>query len=267
MPFPFHSTDIRGELIVLGTGTSVGVPVVGCACATCLSANPKNRRTRCSIVLGLPEGNLLVDTTPDLRSQFLRERIGIAHALLYTHDHADHVFGLDDVRLFPFTLGHPLPVYCEERVEARITKSFDYAFLPEMQHYAGGVPQLELRRIGLAPFDVLGARVVPFRLQHGRFEVLGFRFGDVAYCTDTNGIPPESWPALYDLDVLILDALRDRPHSTHFSIDQAVDVALQVGAHRTYFTHMSHELEHDATNAKLPPGMELAYDGLRLRLE
>ena len=266
MPNPFVTADIRGQLIVLGTGTSVGVPIIGCGCPTCTSDNPKNKRTRCSIILGLPEGNLLVDTTPDLRAQFLREQIGLAHAILYTHDHADHLFGLDDVRLFPYALGHPLPVYCEEHVEARITKSFDYAFLPEMQHYAGGVQQLEIRRIGLEPFEVLGARIVPFRLHHGRFRVLGFRFGDIAYCTDTNEIPPESLPALYDLDVLILDALRDRPHSTHFSLEQAIDAALNIGARRTYFTHMSHELEHDAVNAKLPVGMELAYDGLRLPL-
>jgi phosphoribosyl 1,2-cyclic phosphate phosphodiesterase len=252
-------------MVLLGTGTSVGVPVVGCGCPTCTSSNPRNQRLRCALVLGLREGTLLVDTPPDLRTQLLREKIGLVHATLFTHDHADHVFGLDDLRLFPYYLGHPMPVYCEEQVEARIRKSFDYAFAPA-PHYAGGVPQIEFRRITTEPFDVLGARVIPLRLGHGRFEVLGFRFGNVAYCTDTNHIPPESRALLVGLDVLVLDALRGKPHPTHFSLDEAVAEARRIGAKRTYFTHMSHDLEHEATNRVLPEGMELAYDGLRVPL-
>jgi phosphoribosyl 1,2-cyclic phosphate phosphodiesterase len=262
----FQTTDIQGQLIVLGTGTSVGVPCIGCGCATCTSDNPKNKRTRCALMLGLPEGNLLIDTPPDLRTQLLREKIGVAHAVLYTHDHADHVFGLDDLRLFPYYLGHPLPVYCEDFVEDRIRKSFDYAFAEDNHGYAGGVPQLEMRRITTEPFDLLGQRIVPIQLTHGKFRVLGFRFGNIAYCTDTNGIPPDSLSLLSGLDVLILDALRPRPHVSHFSLDQAVEVATQLKAKRTYFTHMAHELEHEATNASLPPSMELAYDGLRVPL-
>lgn len=253
-------------MIFLGTGTSIGVPVVGCGCPTCTSPDPRNNRLRCALVLGLPEGNLLVDTPPDLRTQLLREKIGLVHSTLYTHDHADHVFGLDDLRLFPYYLGHPLPIYCEEQVEDRIRKSFDYAFVPEAATYGGGVPQIEFRRITTEPFDVLGTRITPIRLVHGRFRVLGFRYGNIAYCTDTNQIPPESWPLLEGLDVLVLDALRQKPHSTHFSLDEAVAVAQRVGAKRTLLTHMSHDLEHVATNAALPPGIELAYDGLRLPL-
>src|SRR5690348_12315087 len=151
-------------MILLGTGTSIGVPVIGCGCSTCTSENPRNKRLRCSLVLGLPEGNLLVDTTPDLRTQLLREQIGIIHATLFTHDHADHVFGLDDLRLFPYYLGHPMPVYCEEQVEARIRKSFDYAFTEEAQNYAGGVPQIDFRRITTEPFTLLGQSVVSIRL-------------------------------------------------------------------------------------------------------
>ena len=150
MPLQLKTTDIRGQLVFLGTGTSVGVPCIGCGCPTCTSNNPKNKRTRCSLVLGLPEGNLLIDTTPDLRTQLLREQIGIVHAVLYTHDHADHVFGLDDVRLFPHYLGHALPVYCEDFVESRIRKSFDYAFTEDNHGYGGGVPQLDMRRIHAA---------------------------------------------------------------------------------------------------------------------
>jgi phosphoribosyl 1,2-cyclic phosphate phosphodiesterase len=261
------TTDIREQMILLGTGTSVGVPMVGCGCAVCRSDNPKNKRTRCSAVLGLPGGNLLIDTTPDVREQLLREQIGLVHAVLYTHEHADHVFGLDDLRMMQFYLGGPVPLYCEPRVEDRIRKSFDYAFISDAQTHPGAVPQLTFKRIGLDPFEILGAQVVPLRMKHGRrFEVLGFRFGNVAYCTDTNSIPPESLELLTGLDVLILDALRPRGHATHFSLEEAVELANQLAPGRTYFTHMSHELEHEATNAALPSNMELAYDGLRIEL-
>jgi phosphoribosyl 1,2-cyclic phosphate phosphodiesterase len=166
-----------------------------------------------------------------------------------------------------FYLGGPVPLYCEPRVEDRIRKSFDYAFADVTQTHPGAAPQLVFRRIGLEPFDVLGTRIVPIRMQHGkRFEVLGFRFGDVAYCTDASAIPPESMERLTGLDVLILDALRPRGHATHFSLEQAVDVVRELKPRQAYFTHMSHELEHEATNASLPPGMALAYDGQRIAL-
>jgi phosphoribosyl 1,2-cyclic phosphate phosphodiesterase len=217
--------------------------------------------------LGLPEGNLLIDTPPDLRQQLLRERVGIVHAVLFTHEHADHLMGLDDLRLFPFYLGTPVPLFCEEKVEERIRHSFDYAFSPIEQTHHGAVPQLTFQRIGLAPFDVLGARVTPLRLVHGpRFTVLGFRFGNVAYCTDVNRIPPESMALLQNLDVLVLDALRYRPHVTHFSLDEAVAVAQELRPRRTIFTHIAHELGHAATSARLPPGMEMGYDGQRIPL-
>ena len=261
------SRDIRGSLLFLGTGTSHGVPMIGCPCPTCRSDNPKNRRTRCSVVLGLPEGNLLIDTPPELRLQLLREDIGIVHAVLYTHEHADHLFGLDDLRIFPKYLGRDLPVYCNDVVEERIRRVFDYAFDPIARAFpAGGVPRLVFRRVGGEPFEVLGATAIPLPLEHGRFGVLGYRFGNVAYCTDTNGIPPESMDLLGVLDVLILDCLRPQPHATHFSHDQAVEIARRVGGKRTLFTHMSHSLEHESTSAALPPGMDLAYDGLSVPL-
>ncbi len=267
MPRPLINTDIRGEMILLGTGTSVGVPMIGCGCPVCRSTNPRNRRTRCSALLGLPEGNLLIDTSPDLRHQLLREQIGLVHAVLYTHEHADHIFGLDDLRLMQFHLGGPVPLYCEPVVEERIRKSYDYAFQETAELHAGAVPQLTFRRIGLQPFDVLGTHVIPIRLQHGqRFEVLGFRFGNVAYCTDVNAVPNASLDKLRGLDVLILDALRPSGHATHFSLEEAVEVANKLAPKQTYFTHMSHELEIEATNAMLPPGMALAYDGMRVPL-
>lgn len=259
--------SIRGEMVLLGTGTSVGVPAVGCTCAVCHSDNPRDKRTRCSVILGLPGGNLLIDTAPDLRTQLLRENIGLVHAVLYTHEHADHLMGLDDLRLFPFYLGHPVPVYCEELVEKRIRQTFDYAFDDRAHTHQGAVPQLTLRRITLEPFEALGVRITPLRLIHGpRFEVLGFRVGNVAYCTDTSEIPPASMELMRGLDVLILDALRHRPHITHFSLEQAIEVARRLSPQRTLFTHISHELPYAETNASLPSRMELAYDGQRIPL-
>ncbi|MBC8353549.1 MAG: MBL fold metallo-hydrolase [Planctomycetes bacterium] len=254
-------------MILLGTGTSVGVPSIGCGCDVCVSDDPRNKRTRCSIVLGLPEGNLLIDTSPDLRFQLLREGVGIVHAVAYTHEHADHIFGLDDLRLFQFYLDHPLPLYCEPPVEKRLRHSFDYAFSDREQTHDGAIPKLVFRQISTDPFKVLGARLQPVRLLHGpRFEVLGFRIGNVAYCTDTNYIPEESLALLEDLDVLILDALRRRPHVTHFSLDEAVTLATRLQAKQAFFTHISHDLDHAATNASLPSNMELAYDGQRIAL-
>jgi phosphoribosyl 1,2-cyclic phosphate phosphodiesterase len=218
-------------------------------------------------VLGLPEGNLLVDTPPDLRQQLLRERIGVVHAVLFTHEHADHIFGLDDLRLLPFYLGQPVPIYCEQQVERRLRHSFDYAFDGRKATHTGAVPQLTFHRIGREPFEILQQLIVPIPLKHGpNFDVLGFRFGNVAYCTDTNEIPESSLSLLEGLDVLILDALRIRPHVTHFSLDQAIEVAGHLKPKRTLFTHTSHELEYEATNARLPGGMELAYDGMHIPL-
>ncbi len=260
------TTDIRGKLVFLGTGTSVGIPLIGCGCGTCKSLNPKNNRTRCGVVLGLPEGNLLIDTPTELRIQLLREGLGRIDATAYTHDHADHLYGMDDLRLFPYYQGQPMPIYCEEAVENRLRRSFDYCFVPRAHEYAGGVPQIEIRRIGLEPFSLLGARVIPIRLEHGKFKVLGYRVGNVAYCTDTNHIPDESWPLLEGLDVLILDALRFQPHPTHFCLDEAIDVAQRLRPRQTYFTHISHEMEHEKVSSQLPPGIALAYDGLQVAL-
>ena len=263
MPTLQINRNLRNQLVFLGTGTSHGVPVIGCGCPTCSNSNSKNQRGRCSVALGLPEGNLLIDTPPDLRMQLLREQIGLIHSVIYTHEHADHLFGLDDLRIFADYLGHDLPVYCAESVDARIRKAYDYAFDDATRHYpAGGLPKLVLERIRTEPIEILGSRITPIPLQHGRYTSLGFRCGNVAYCTDTNGIPEASRTLLQGLDVLILDGLRHRPHPTHFSLEEAVETARQLKPRRTLFTHICHDLEHEATNAILPPGMELAYDGL-----
>lgn len=261
------SRDISGRLVFLGTGTSVGVPAIGCDCEVCTSSDPKNNRTRCGLAIGLPEGNLLIDTPPDLRQQLLRERIGIVHAVAYTHEHADHIFGLDDLRLMQFYLGGPVPLFCEPTVEARIRKSFDYAFQSPERLHTGAIPQLTIESIGLDPFRVLGATVLPVRLQHGPWTpVLGFRIGKVAYCTDVNAIPAASMERLAGLDVLILDCLRREPHATHFSLDEALAVGRELQPKRLLLTHLSHHFDHATTNAELPTGVELAFDGMEVPL-
>ncbi len=265
---PIKTRDIRGNLILLGTGTSVGVPAIGCPCPVCTGNHPRNQRTRSSAIFGLPNGNLLIDTSPDLRQQLLREQIGIVHAVAYTHEHADHIFGLDDLRLFQFYLGHPVPLYCTRQVEQRLRTSFDYAFSEGPQTHLGAVPALEVHSIERDPFDVLGATVIPITLHHGpRFDVLGFRVGNVAYCTDVKSIPDSSWPLLAGLEVLVLGALRPEPHPTHMNLDEAIAAAQRIGAGTTYFTHCSCQIDHPVVEAQLPPDIHLGYDGLTIACE
>lgn len=247
----------------LGTGTSVGVPMIGCDCAVCQSPNPRNHRYRCGVLIRTPQGNILIDTPPELRLQLLREGVRVVHATLFTHYHADHLFGLDDLRPVARTLGGPIPLYCTAEVEGKIRASFSYAFGPEAESLpAGMIPKLTFARIDTDTFSVLGQSVVPIRLVHAHFDVRGFRIGDVAYCTDVSQIPRDSWPRLEGLRVLVLDALRFRPHPAHFGLDQALDVIRQFRPDRAYLTHMSHEMEHETVNRMLPSNVQLAYDGL-----
>jgi phosphoribosyl 1,2-cyclic phosphate phosphodiesterase len=247
----------------LGTGTSVGVPMIGCDCAVCRSDNPRNHRYRCAALIRTEQGNILIDTPPELRLQLLRERVGVVHAVLYTHYHADHLFGLDDLRPIPRYLGGPVPLYCAPEVEGKIRNAFSYAFGPEAEQLSSGfIPKLTFVRLTGEPFTVLGERVTPIPLEHAHFDVYGFRIGDVAYCTDVSHIPRSSRPLLQGLRVLVLDALRYTPHPAHFGLNQAVDVVEQLRPERAYFTHMCHELEHETVNRELPPHIQLAYDGL-----
>ena len=261
-----YSETPVGTLTFLGTGTSTGVPVLGCDCAVCRSDDPRNNRLRPSVLIRLPLGNLLVDTGPEMRLQLLRAKVGVVHAIAYTHAHADHLFGLDDARLFPKRIGGPVPVYCEEETEESIRSVFHYAFNEHaLRIPGGGVPQLRFERIGPGtPFDLLGERITPIRLEHGRFHVLGFRIRDLAYCTDVVRIPEESWPLLEGVDTLILDALRFEPHPTHFNLEQALGVVERLKPRRAYLTHLSHSFDHEATESGLPTGVALAYDGLSL---
>ena len=251
----------------LGTGTSVGVPMIGCECPVCRSHNPRNSRYRCSVVIRTPRGNILIDTTPEMRLQLLREDLRLVHAIVYTHYHVDHLFGLDDARLFPLALKGPLPIYCTDETEEVIRQAFAYAFHPGNDDLpADMLPRLEFRRIDATPFEVLGERFTPIPLRHGRFNCLGFRVGDVAYCTDVSSIPDESWPLLEGLDVLVIDALRPgKPHPSHFSLEQALDAIARVRPRQAYLTHMSHAMDYDQLMRTLPPGVAPAHDGLSFR--
>ena len=254
------------RLVFLGTGTSTGVPVIGCDCSVCTSKDPRNQRMRPSVLLNLPGGNLLIDTTPEMRLQLLRERVRKVHAILFTHYHADHLFGLDDARVFPKYIGGPVPIFCEEETEDTIRKVFGYAFHERaLALPAGNLPKMQFERVGPGvEFQALGQTVLPIRLEHGRAAVLGYRFGNVAYCTDVSKIPEQSWPLLEGLDVLILDALRHEPHPTHFSLSEALAVVERLRPGRTLLTHLSHGLDHGPIESTLPPRVGLAYDGLTL---
>lgn len=265
-PFVSEKTPAGHAIVTfLGTGTSVGVPAIGCDCDVCQSDDPRNNRTRCAITVRLPGGTLLVDTPPDLRVQLVRERIRVVHAVVYTHEHADHLFGLDDLRLMPFRLGHAVPLYCTETVERVIRKAYAYAFTLRKDTHPGATPKLEFSRIDTSPFEALGTRIVPIPMKHGpHFDVLGFRIGDFAYCTDTNEVPPESIERLRGVKTLVIGALRAEPHPTHFNIQQAIEVARRVGAEHTFLTHTGHQLDYAATSRELPANVALAYDGLQV---
>lgn len=254
----------RLELVCLGTGTSHGVPVIGCDCRVCRSADPRDRRDRAAVLVRWRGRTILVDTPPELRLQLLRARVYHVDAVLYTHTHADHLFGLDDVRIFSSRSGRATPVYGTPSTLANLQQQFFYAF--SGPSIGGGVPRLELHPIDPPdqPFPVEGMLVQPIPVLHGPTTVLGFRFGDVAYVTDTNQIPPASLEQLRGLDVLILDALREQPHPTHFSVSEALAVVAELRPRRTYLTHICHDLLHAETNQRLPPGVELAYDGLTI---
>ena len=255
------------RVTLLGTGTSVGVPRIGCSCAVCVSEDPRNKRLRCSVLLERGNGSgggILIDTTPDLRTQALRYGVDELDAVLFTHAHADHLHGLDDVRGYCFDRDHPLPCYGDTRTLERIRHVFDYAF---DSPYAHALPQLDLRRLDTAPVELFGLVVQPITVLHGRLPVLAFRLGRFAYVTDCSAIPDESMEQLRDLDILVLDALRPREHPTHFNLAQALDVAVELRPRQTYFTHIAHELDHQSTNDSLPDGVELAYDGLVLEVD
>ncbi|MGH9313034.1 MAG: MBL fold metallo-hydrolase [Vicinamibacterales bacterium] len=247
----------------LGTGTSHGVPMIGCTCATCTSPDPRDRRLRPSILIETDDGTpVLVDTATDLRAQALAFGVTRVDAILFTHSHADHILGLDDVRRFNALQGGAIPCWADARSTGDIRRAFWYIFDPAAPR-AGGLPQIDLRVVN-GPVQVGGASFEPVPILHGPRSILGWRIERFAYLTDCSAIPAESWPLLDGVDAVVLGALRDRPHPTHFTLAQAVDAARTIGVRRAWFTHMAHDLPHAATCARLPEGMALAYDGLVL---
>lgn len=238
--------------------------MIGCHCAVCRSDDPRDTRTRPSILVTLPGGTVLVDTATDLRAQALRFGIEQVDALLFTHSHADHIFGLDETRRFNILSGRPLPLYADERTLGDLRRVFSYA-LSARPTEGGGVPALTPFRIA-GPFTLFGQQVVPVPILHGRRSILGFRMGAFAYLTDCNAIPDESFSLLTGLDVLVLDALRYRKHSTHFTVEEAVSTAARIGARQTYLTHLCHDLRHATLLDELPPDVAPAYDGLVIDL-
>jgi phosphoribosyl 1,2-cyclic phosphate phosphodiesterase len=255
---------LPGRVTFLGTATSHGVPMIGCRCATCLSDDPRDRRSRPSIYIEVGDGTcILVDTTPDLRMQALRFNVVRVDAILFTHAHADHVMGLDDVRRFNMLQDASIPCFGDRRTMEELRRTFAYVF--ESRDLGGGIPQIQLFPLG-GPFTLGRQEVVPVPLVHGNRTIFGFRLGAFAYLTDCNAIPDASWALLRELDTLVLDALRHRPHPTHFTVAEALGVVERLAPRRTYFTHICHDLPHAATNASLPPGVELAWDGLQVEL-
>ena len=239
--------------------------MIGCECATCRSDDPRDRRLRPSLLIRADdETSLLVDAGPDLRAQALTHRINRVDAIIFTHGHADHILGLDDVRRYNSLMKRPMRVYGDALTLDEITRMFGYAFDPGTPK-GGGIPQLEM--VGVqGPFSVGSLDVVPVPVWHGKRLILGLRLGRFAYLTDCSAIPDESWGLLEGVEVVVLDALRHRPHPTHFSLDEAVAASRRIAARQTYFTHMCHDLPHVATNAQLPENMALAYDGLQLTI-
>lgn len=251
------------RITFLGTGTSHGVPMIGCDCRTCRSDDPRDRRLRPSILIGTDDGGrLLVDAGPDLRQQALTHRVTRVDAIVFTHGHADHILGLDDVRRYNSLMHASMPLYGDRQTLGEIRRMFGYVFDPQTPK-GGGLPQLEPFEIA-GPFCVGRQEILPVPILHGRRPILGLRLDGFAYLTDCSAIPDASWALLEGLDVLVLDALRERPHPTHFSLEEAVAAAARIGARETYFTHMCHDLRHEETCAKLPSGMSLAYDGLQV---
>jgi phosphoribosyl 1,2-cyclic phosphate phosphodiesterase len=256
------------EMIIMGTGTSVGVPVAGCRCAVCRSQNPRNQRTRTGVLIRGPQGEFIIDAGPELRLQLVREGARLVQAAVFTHAHADHILGLDDLRIFGYRMNAAVPLFCEETVESQIRQVFSYAFTDPTTHaHQFAAPKLRFERIVPGTvFTLLGLEILPIRLKHGDLPVLGFRIGNVAFLTDVSSIPTDSKQLLHGLDTLVIGALRKEPHPTHLHVDAAVKLILQLQPRRAYLTHMSHDLDYDSLCSELPDGIEPAYDGLKIRL-
>jgi phosphoribosyl 1,2-cyclic phosphate phosphodiesterase len=256
---------MKATLTVLGSGTSMGVPTIGCDCLVCHSSDPRDKRTRPSVLIEYNGRSVIIDTTPDFREQAIRENIRTLDAVLYTHTHADHLLGIDDLRPLSF-LHKPnrLPLYAHPEAAEFIRNMFGYIF--DASYKFGGLPHVELKPINGA-VELFGARFEPIVLIHGEAEIYGFRFGSAAYLTDHSEIPESSLTKLQGLDVLFLDALRYKPHPTHSTVENSLQTVGRLKPRRAFFTHICHDLPHEETNASLPEDVKLSYDGMKLEFE
>jgi phosphoribosyl 1,2-cyclic phosphate phosphodiesterase len=255
---------MKAKLTVLGSGTSMGVPTIGCDCAVCHSTDPHDKRTRPSIMLEYDGHLILVDTTPDFREQAIRAQIKRVDAVLYTHTHADHILGIDDLRPLSFRRPNKIPLYARPESAQFLRAMFRYIF--DADYKFGGIAKVELKPI-TGPIELFGARFEPVPVIHGDAEINGYRFGSAAYLTDFSDIPEQSFSQLHDLDILFLDALRRRPHPTHSTVDNSLRIVERVKPQRAFFTHICHDLPHEATNATFPEHVRLSHDGMVLEFE
>lgn len=255
---------MKMEIEILGSGTSMGVPMVGCDCTVCTSDDPRDKRTRSSVLIRKDGVQILIDTSIDYRFQMLRAAVKHLDAVIYTHYHVDHVLGMDDLRSLNILNKKTIPIYASEDTLQNIRRIFNYAFSDKV---VSGIPKILPHIIDSASFNIQGIEIQPIPIMHGKLPIFGFRVGDFAYCTDVSKIPEESYPLLEKVKILILGALRFKPHPTHFSIDEAVAEAEKISAEKTYLIHMSHAVPHRETENKLPAGIHLAYDGLKINIE
>lgn len=251
------------KVTFLGTGTSQGVPFIGCTCPVCTSTNKKDNRLRCAIWVETPEASIVIDAGPDFRYQMLRAKVTRLDAIVFTHGHKDHIAGLDDVRAYNYHDQRPMQVYATEETQQALRREYQYIF---SNITYPGIPQIDLHTINAyEPFSINGLTITPIRVLHYKMEVLGFRIGDFTYITDANYIAPVEMAKVKGSKALVLNALRHEPHISHYTLAEAIEVAKEAGAEETYYTHISHQLGlHDVVDAGLPEGMHLAYDGMEL---
>ncbi|MGB0034193.1 MAG: MBL fold metallo-hydrolase [Candidatus Acidiferrales bacterium] len=252
------------QLTVLGSGTSMGVPTLGCHCAVCESKDPLDKRTRPSVLLSYAGRQVVIDTTPDFRAQAMRQKLDRLDAVLFTHAHADHILGLDDIRPFNLKQRGTVPIYASEGTLAILRRTFAYIF--DDAPTESTLPGVELHAIQ-GPFELFGVEIIPVPAKHGPTEVLGFRIGNAAYLTDFSQVPESSKALLRGLDDFILDALRYVPHPMHSNVEQSLALVEELKPKRAWFTHICHDLGHAETNAKLPKGIQLSFDGLSFEVK
>jgi phosphoribosyl 1,2-cyclic phosphate phosphodiesterase len=251
------------KIIFMGSGTSMGVPTIGCECAVCLSEDTRNKRTRASLLVQAHNLNLLIDTATDFRTQAIRENLKRVDAVLYTHSHADHILGLDDLRPFSYYQQQNIPCFGSEEVLSGISTMFRYVFSEPQP--GGSIPRIDVRPID-STFDFQGLTVQPLPVLHGRLQVYGYRIGSMSYITDLSEIPEETYRMLRGTTVLVLGVLRYAPHPTHLNVDKALKIIERVEPEVAYFTHISHDFDHERTSSELPSNVYLSYDGLTLEL-